>query len=75
MHRIPVPSAECPVLSSTESGPPWERPELLYIKFTSKDQTVILTLVLKVQLEFVGFYLIFSMILLRFVIRILLGFW
>ena len=32
------------------------RSELLYIKFTSKDQTLIPTLVLKGKLELLGFY-------------------
>ena len=36
--------------------PLWERPELLYIKFTSKDQTVILAMVLKAKSDFLRFY-------------------
>ena len=38
------------------SGPHWEAPELLYIKFTSKDQTLILAAVLKGKSELPGFY-------------------
>ena len=33
----------------------WEAPELLYNKFVSKDQTLILTMVLKGELELLRF--------------------
>ena len=37
---------------SSPGGPPlWDCPELLYIKFTSKDQTLILAMVFKGRLE------------------------
>ena len=48
--------ASSPVLSQLAPSPPQEgtAPELLYNRFTSKDRTSILALVLKEKVEFLG---------------------
>ena len=52
-----APGEREPQLQGTTApgSPLWEGLELLYVKFTSKDQTLILTLVFNIKLGFLGF--------------------